>query len=126
MKTLVCGGRDFTDYTFLCDAMASLPFQPTMIIHGGAKGGDQLAQRWAIEHGVHSAEVPALWKVFGESAGPRRNAAMLLLKPDYCVALPGGAGTADMIRKCEAQGIPTWVLTTPSVSDTIRQHEQGA
>jgi len=126
MKTLICGGRDFHDYNALCQAMAQLPFTPMIVIQGGQDGADKLGQRWAIEHGIHSAEVPALWKVFGKPAGPKRNAAMLLLNPDYCVALPGGSGTADMIRKCEAKGIPTWVLTSPTVSDTIRQHEQGA
>lgn len=90
--------------------MTELPFVPTLIIQGGAKGADALAKRWAIEHGIHSVEVSALWDAFGKSAGYRRNAAMLLLKPDYCIALPGGRGTADMIAKCKAKGIPTWVL----------------
>jgi hypothetical protein len=108
MKLLICGGRTFTDYIALCDAMKRLPFRPSFIIEGGAKGADRLGRTWAISNGVHYATVPALWDTHGNKAGPMRNSMMLLLNPNYCLALPGGTGTADMVKKCEANGIPTW------------------
>jgi hypothetical protein len=108
MNLLICGGRDFNDYEKLSEAMRALPFTPSIIIEGGARGADGLARTWAIENGVPYAEVPALWGTYGKSAGHRRNAAMLLLNPGYCLALPGGRGTADMVRKCKAAGVPVW------------------
>jgi len=33
---------------------------------------------------------------------------MLLLRPDYCLAMPGGSGTADMKQKASAAGVPVW------------------
>ena len=108
MKLLVCGGRDFNDLNLLNDAMNRLPFRPLFIIEGGQRGADRLGRQWAINNGCHYATVPALWDVFNNGAGPKRNAAMLLLKPDYCIALPGGTETADMVRKCEADGVVVW------------------
>lgn len=94
MVALVCGGRDFNDYEIVKSALDALPFTPSIIVHGDATGADRLAQRWAIERGIHSAAVPALWKVLGKRAGSERNKTMLLLQPKYVVAFPGGAGTA--------------------------------
>lgn len=34
--------------------------------------------------------------------------AMLLLRPRYCVAFPGGSGTNDMVEQCEAAGVTVW------------------
>ena len=110
MILLICGGRNFDDYGYLRGAMTMLQFNPSLIIEGGTTGADLLAKKWAIENKIHFAEVPALWTVFRNSAGPLRNAAMLLLKPDYCLALPGGKGTADMVKKCHAENIPCWDL----------------
>lgn len=108
MVLLICGGRWYVDYQALCAAIALLPFVPDVILHGDAKGADTLAKTYARENNIHCASVPALWKQRGKAAGGDRNSAMLLLKPDYCLALPGGAGTADMVRKCREQNIPTW------------------
>ena len=88
--------------------MKMLPFRPSLIIEGGAKGADRMARNWAIQNGIHYAIVPALWDAFGRSAGSRRNSAMLMLTPDYCVAMPGGSGTANMIRQCADENIAVW------------------
>ena len=111
MRLLICGGREYTDYKKLCSCMDQLPFKPSIIIEGGARGADSLAKRWAIAHRTHYAEVPALWSAFGKRAGTLRNAAMLDLYPGYCIALPGGTGTADMVERCKAAGIPVWEIS---------------
>lgn len=104
---LVCGGRDYENYVALSNAIILLP-QPSIIIEGGALGADRLARRWAIEHGVHYATVPALWDYYKKGAGPRRNSAMLILNPNYCLAMPGGTGTHDMKQKCIENNITVW------------------
>jgi len=108
MKLLICGGRTFNAYDQLDLAIRRLNQFPEIIIEGGAPGADRLARQWAKTNGFHFAEVPALWDYFNKGAGPRRNAAMLILKPDFCLAMPGGTGTADMIAKCQAANIPVW------------------
>lgn len=109
MRVLVCGGRTYNDHYQFDEAMKLLPTRPTLIIQGGAKGADSLAGMWAKDQGVFAIQMDALWKAHGNGAGPKRNQAMIDIgKPDYCVAFPGGSGTADMIRRCEFHGVPVW------------------
>lgn len=108
MILLVTGGRNFVDFESFASAMRGLPSPVDLIIQGGARGADALAKRYAKQQGIHCAEVLAMWDFSGKAAGGIRNSAMLLLKPDYCLAMPGGTGTADMVKKCEVAGVPVW------------------
>lgn len=103
MIVLVTGGRDFQGSV---DALSL--FRIDILIHGGAKGADLAADTWARMRGIHRAQVDALWGIYGQSAGYRRNSAMLLLKPELCVAFPGGKGTAMMVKLCRDNGITVW------------------
>lgn len=108
MILLVCGGRNFWDVFSFNEAMRGLPVSPKIIIQGDAKGADRLAKQWASKNSVHHAEVPALWDNFGKAAGMKRNGAMLLLQPNYCLAMPGGVGTLGMVKLCKEANIPVW------------------
>lgn len=108
MILLVCGGRNFNDWERFCAALSGLPFRPDLVVEGDARGADRLAKTWARLEGIHCATVPAMWQEHGRRAGAARNAAMLALRPDYCLAMPGGAGTDDMKRQASAAGIPVW------------------
>lgn len=107
MKVLVCGGREFDDWSLLTETLEDLPWgRPTEIIQGGAKGADFLARVWAKYQGILYTEFPADWKQFGRAAGSIRNTQMLDEgKPDYVVAFPGGYGTADMVRQARREGV---------------------
>jgi hypothetical protein len=76
----------------------------TTVVHGGAKGADALAGRWADAREVNTEVFYADW-ARGKRAGPERNQRMLDSKPDLVVAFPGGRGTADMVRRAKAAGI---------------------
>lgn len=76
-----------------------------ILVHGNAKGIDRMCGLWANKRAIHVAVVDALWEDYGTRAGPKRNGAMLRLKPDLVVAFPGKAGTADMRRQTLAAGI---------------------
>lgn len=79
----------------------------TAIIHGGASGADTMAHRWAGMIAKPVDVYPASWCKHGRAAGPIRNQQMIDDgKPDLVIAFPGGKGTADMVRKAEAAGIP--------------------
>lgn len=111
MRVLVCGGRDFSSTTMLWRALDEVrikaPHDALIIIQGGAKGADHLARLWCESRMVPYDNFPADWKKHGKAAGPIRNQRMIDVgKPDLVVAAPGGSGTADMVRRAEAAGIP--------------------
>jgi UDP-N-acetylmuramoylalanine-D-glutamate ligase len=114
MRVLVCGGRDFADRSLMARTLSRFkPRVPTdddlaehILILGGAKGADALAEEWADVFGVRKRIYPADWEAHGKAAGPIRNQRMLDEgKPDLVVAFPGGRGTADMVRRAKAAGV---------------------
>ena len=109
MRVLVCGGRDLGDWKLVHRTLyRSKVFQsirPT-VIHGGARGADEYAGRWARVNGFKEEAFPADWKTHGKAAGPIRNQQMIDEgKPDLVIAFPGGRGTADMVRRARKAGI---------------------
>lgn len=105
MVVLICGGRNFGDFGKFKAAMALLPFTPSCIVQGGARGADLLAKLWAKENGIHCADVPALWQN-GKSAGHARNSIMLALGVEYVIAFPGGAWTQNMVSLSRDRVLP--------------------
>lgn len=116
---IVTGSRNWTDRYTLWKALEEE--RPDIIIHGAARGADQLAEDWvALQHRKvdYSTEVismPAPWAKFGKAAGSYRNAQMLsvLLSLQSCgyeigaLAFPleESVGTWDMVRQAETAGV---------------------
>lgn len=110
MRILVCGSRDYADvdavFRALDKAHAHAPI--TVIVHGDCSGADQLADQWAKKNSVSCWRFPAQWSD-GPSAGPARNARMLIeANPQGVIAFPGGTGTANMIKLARAAKLPIW------------------
>ena len=109
MRVLVCGGRDYQRFNHVCNTLDELHGEAGKIqtvIHGGAKGADDLADTWARQNHVERLIYEADWATHGNAAGPIRNQEMIDEgKPDIVVAFPGGRGTADMVRRAKAAGI---------------------
>jgi cysteine synthase len=117
MRILVCGGRTWGYTQLSCytekdkgvfnwgiDYLKNL--NPSCMIHGKAKGADELGELTAKVMGIEELSLPANWKKHGKSAGPIRNQQMLDEgKPDLVVAFHGGVGTADMVRRAKAAGV---------------------
>lgn len=103
MRVLVTGGRDYNGDVTCLDQI-----EISILIHGNANGLDKRAAEYVMSKGIHAAAVPALWDFYGKSAGFKRNSGMLLLIPEYCVAFPGGRGTAMMVDLCERHGVTVW------------------
>ncbi len=112
MKVLVCGGRDFLDYNQINRELNRLCGHTTpTIIQGGANGADFLAKVYAYYYGLECHQYNAEWGDLGVRAGPIRNQRMLDEgEPDLVVAVPGGRGTSDMIKRSEKTGVRTVVL----------------
>lgn len=86
-----------------------------LLVHGGARGVDALAAEVAREHEWKVESYPA--EDFGSwpGCGPRRNAHMVSLGADVCLAFPGpnSRGTWDCVRKAQAAGIPVRIRAVP-------------
>ncbi len=77
-KVLVCGGVDFNNEALLAETLdAILEKENTVIVSGGAKGADTLAEKYAADNGIEIKVFPAEWSKYGRSAGPIRNKKML-------------------------------------------------
>lgn len=101
----VCGGRNFSDRLLLADVLEQEIKAGDVIVHGGAVGADSEAGRWAEHNSIQTIIVPALWGVFGRSAGMRRNAVIAALPLRLLIAFPGGIGTAGMILLASKCGV---------------------
>lgn len=128
MRLLVCGGRDFRDVPRLWAILDRIDQKnkddggegircliegaQVKIIEGVKAGADYWAHQWALARNVPTARFPADWDGYGKSAGPKRNQHMFDQgKPTHGLAMPGGRGTASMIRIMRAGGIPVWEIT---------------
>ncbi len=88
----------------------------TCVIEGGARGADRIGRHWAIESGIQVITEPADWGKHGKAAGYIRNKSMLVdHSPDYVIAMPGGAGTANMCAIAKSAGVPRIYLERVNV-----------
>jgi hypothetical protein len=115
MRVLVCGGREYKDRRFLWSILDGIgPPAVSEIISGMARGADAFAAEWARRFGFKLHEFHADWAAHGRAAGPIRNQRMIDEgKPDLVIAFPGGRGTADMVRRAKAAGIPVREVPPP-------------
>ena len=103
VRVLVCGGRQFEDRDTLNATLDKLHQERgfTLLIAGGARGADSLAEAWAKAARVPRKIYTAYWDY-----PSRRNQRMLdERRPDLVVAFPGGRGTADMVGRARSAGI---------------------
>lgn len=111
-RVLVCGGRGYNDEDRLQAVLDKYHSVSgiTAIIQGGASGADTFASTWAYTRGVREERYDPDWKLYGDAAGPMRNAQMLSEgKPDLVIAFPtpGAAnkGTRNMIKQARKAGV---------------------
>lgn len=119
-RVLVCGGRDFANEDAVWEALTLIDETDgvSCVIHGGCRGADAFAGRWAEAHATSVHVVRPNWQAYGKRAGPMRNQSMLDLKPSVVLAFPGGNGTADMVRRAHTAGVR--VITAPEHVDAFR------
>ena len=103
-KAIICGGRDYTPKFWDQNEIAKLCIKHNIeeIVTGGATGADTFGARIAEEAEVTSTIFPAHWHTYGRRAGMIRNTEMAEYLDDggdnIVIALPGGAGTALMVK----------------------------
>jgi hypothetical protein len=100
MKVAVIGSRTFNDYTLLKKTLDDIPGL-SVIISGGAKGADSLAEQWAQEKGIETMVFKPDWAKYGRGAGVVRNR-LIIEDCDCCIAFWDGVskGTKSSIDHC--------------------------
>lgn len=109
LRILFTGDREWDDWAAVVKALEPYP-RDALIITGGARGLDTIAEQAAIAMGfLARVRLDADWKHHGKAAGPIRNRQMLeVLRagPADCVRvvlafhddLPRSKGTKDMVN----------------------------
>lgn len=107
MRVLICGSRNWLDSRPIYEDLRDLE-SVEIVIHGGARGADMLADRMAQTLGLPVKCYPADWDLYGRRAGLVRNQRMIDEgKPDIVLVYWDGKsrGTRDMIRRARRAGI---------------------
>jgi hypothetical protein len=109
--SIIAGSRTFTDYSFLCQVLATERNRITQVLTGGARGAEQLGYRWAWKHTVHHQLFRADWERFGKVAGVRRNH-QLAQAGDVLIVFGNttSPGTAHLIQCMRHRGKPVVVI----------------
>lgn len=113
-RILVTGSRDWADHDLIRDALASAIYEhtPAVIVHGACPtGADSIASWWvrSLSRNLPLTEErhPANWQVNGKRAGFIRNAHMVNLGADVCLAFirNGSRGASHTAALAEKAGI---------------------
>lgn len=100
----VVGSRTFKDYTLLKRTLNEIRERShersVVLVSGGARGADQLAERYAREYSLPIRILSPDWNRYGKSAGLRRNTD-IVQECDILVAFwdQKSNGTRDSINK---------------------------
>jgi hypothetical protein len=115
-RILVTGSRDWANAALLSFELgvaigeSGHPLADVVIVHGQcAAGADALADRLARDYGYRTEPHPADWNTWGKTAGFRRNAEMVSLGADVCLAFIRNAshGATHCANLTEKAGILT-------------------
>lgn len=113
MRVLVCGSRSFRSRDLVHHVMSGLDLvKGSTIVHGGARGADELAGEWAKTKGFTvEVHVPD-WIRYGAKAGLRRNTEMLDSGVKKVVAFWDSVsrGTFDTISKAKLRELDVLVV----------------
>ena len=112
-RVMIAGSRTFDDFELLAATLDRVLAgkENVVIVSGGAKGADQLGERYAKERGLTVEQHLPDWKKHGKGAGMVRNGVMVDVA-DHAVFFWDGEskGTADGIKKAQKRGIPVEVV----------------
>jgi hypothetical protein len=117
-RILVTGSRTWTDEAAIAEALAGHWHDGNAVLVTGAcpRGADEIAERIWRSRGGQVEHHPADWST-GRDAGMRRNAGMVSLGADVCLAFirDGSPGATQAARLAEQAGIPVHRLEIGSM-----------
>lgn len=105
MKLAVIGSREFQDYVLLKSTLDPVLERIDVIVSGGARGADSLADRYAKENGISLCVMKPDWNKYGRAAGILRNKD-IIENCDEAIAFWNGksSGTKNSIDTCKKMG----------------------
>ena len=109
LKIGVVGSRSFNDYKLMKDTLDEYKDRVFLIVSGGAKGADSLAERWAKENHVKTLIIRPEWRdgegIYNPRAGFDRNED-IVDNSDIIIAFWDSLsrGTEDTISIAKEQG----------------------
>lgn len=115
MRLLVCGDRNWTNRQLMYEVLNRNKDQIEILIQGGARGADAIAEQWARLHSIPCLTFPANWKKHGNAAGPIRNTQMLKEgKPTDVLAfhddIDNSKGTKNMVEQARKAGVRVTII----------------
>ena len=84
-RILICGSRDWTSHNTIKSVLSNYS-KEIIVITGGCRGADTIAENVAKNLGMTVQVFNADWKKYGRAAGPIRNQKRLEEKPDLVIA----------------------------------------
>lgn len=116
LRILVTGSRTFDDVETIRAALAVAAYgrYPVVVVHGACPSGADAIAADLVRHMAEYLDIteerhPADWKRHGRRAGFIRNAEMVELGADVCLAFirDGSRGATHTADLAERAGIPT-------------------
>lgn len=120
MKVIIAGSRTITDENEVVQAIVDSGFMITEVISGGARGVDQIGEKWATMMDIPITKFIPDWERLGKRAGHVRNNDMALY------AAPSGGlilvwdgksrGSANMLQNAATYGLRVHERVVPYLS----------
>ena len=115
MIVLVTGDRNWKNRKKIATELHKRRKKIKLLIHGGARGADLIADEYARIMGVQTVEFAANWTFHKRAAGPIRNQNMIrFIKPDLVLAfhsnLKKSKGTQHMVKLARGQKVRVKVI----------------
>ncbi len=107
MKLLICGSRSITDF----DLSPYIPQDCELIITGGAKGIDTLAEEYADAHGIPKTVIRPDYSKYGKAAPVKRNETMVNMADAVLAVWDGlSPGTKYTVEYASSKNKPITVI----------------
>jgi len=111
LKLLVVGSRSIESF----DLSEYIPQKTELIISGGAKGIDTLAEQYADRHGISKLIIKPNYELYGKAAPLKRNEEMVDLADEVLIIWDGRSrGTMYTQKYAEKKNKPIRVISTGS------------
>jgi len=124
MKLAVIGSRNFDSYPLLKNTLDEVG-EINLIISGGAKGADQLAERYALEINIPTHVIPPEYNKYDAKVAPVIRNRQIVDNADKVIAFWDGKskGTGNVIEYAKKQRklLKTIIYGKPA-QETSKQH----
>ena len=115
MNLIVCGSGSMKDEQLIRSVLNEVhnDHRVRLVIHGGARGADRIANNWAKDNGIKIRICKAEWKKYDKPAAGIRNQEMIDKgNPGLVVAFWDGkaSATKDMLVRARENEVPVQIV----------------